>query len=134
MKPTNTTELRPISEVKIVPGRKKGVTGYKFIGRGTGLGNPFAVSETRCAEEAVILFSVWAREGGESIVRRAIADLVYEDTGKTVLRKYPDGVLCIACPCNGAFKHSACHATIVKELIEQEITVATHRIEGLGMV
>lgn len=105
--------MRPTS-VEIVAARRAGVTGYASVGRGTALGNPYKAlatsghySQTRVVELFSELF---------------LSSPVRQDAALALLsREWPDGVVRIACPCNGALKGEPCHASVIKEFLEGEI-------------
>ena len=101
------------TRVEIVQARQKGITGYASLARGTGLGNPYS-----------------AKDGGNTDVVESFRVLFYEplagrklrDAALSLLeRDWPDGVVRIACPCNGTFKGQPCHASIIKKFIERNI-------------
>ena len=99
--------------VEIVKARTKGITGYASLARGTGLGNPF---------------KIW-KQGGVTDVVESYGVLFYGNLGadlrnhtkKLLERDWPDGVVRVACPCNGTFKGQPCHASVIKEYLERII-------------
>jgi hypothetical protein len=103
--------------VEIVPCRTKGVTGYANVGRSTGLGNPYGVSSAVSAEEAVRRYRErFYREGS------MIALSLQNHAKKLLARDWPNGVVRIACPCNGVFKGQPCHATVIKKYLEAQLS------------
>jgi hypothetical protein len=103
--------------VEIVAARRKGITGYANVGRGTALGNPFKIDrgDPNGATDAVDCFRRWFHSWLQADMRR--------DALALLSREWPEGVVRIACPCNGALKGEACHATVVKEFLEGEIAL-----------
>lgn len=102
--------MRPIimgpQSVEIVKCRTKGVTGYANVGRGSRLGNPYVYPMD--TSRAVYEFSREVMSWGD-------------DASDLLSRDWPDGIVKIACPCNGVFKGQPCHATVIKEYLEAEI-------------
>jgi hypothetical protein len=112
--------------VEIVPCRTKGITGYANVGRGSYLGNPYRVGR---------YFEVYRGVNGEKFdevkdAKHAVqlyTILFYSCTGrqhearKLLLRDWPDGVVRIACPCNGVFKGQPCHATVIRDYLMAQI-------------
>jgi hypothetical protein len=47
------------------------------------------------------------------------------DARKLLSRDWPDGVVRLGCPCNGHEKGQPCHATVIKEFLEAEISAGT---------
>lgn len=101
--------------VEIVASRRKGITGYASVGRGTLLGNPYKALATNghyTQSRVVELF----RE-------LFLSSPVRQDAALELLaRDWPEGVVRIACPCNGALRGEPCHASVIKEFLEAEIT------------
>ena len=103
--------MKPI-KVEIVPARRRGVTGYANVGRGTALGNPFSpeIGDGNIAL-CVVKYELAFYKGR---VRR-------ESSLKLLDRDWPDGIVRLGCPCNGHEKGQPCHATVIKEFLEAEI-------------
>lgn len=99
------------TRVEIVPARRKGITGYADVGRGTLLGNPFVKDVHGDAAECVRLFRCAVNN------QRSYRHFI----NKLLERDWPGGVVRIACPCNGYEKGQPCHATVIKEFLESEI-------------
>lgn len=114
------------TSVEIVASRHKGVTGYAGIGRSTFLGNPYAVGqryETYRGAQGVRWGKVRDAAHAVELYRLLFSGCTgrQSEARKLLTRDWPDGVVRIACPCNGALKGEACHATVVKEFLEREI-------------
>jgi hypothetical protein len=93
--------------VEIVPARRKGVTGYVSVGRGSRWGNPYVVGVHGDAGECVREFAECLRLLNEVDAPRM------RDAGIAALaRRATDGLLRIACPCNGLFADppAPCHS------------------------
>jgi hypothetical protein len=103
------------TRVEIVPARRAGVTGYANVGRGTFLGNPYQVHDACTPAQAVELY----RQLFHSCTGRQ------HDARKLLSRDWPDGVVRLGCPCNGHEKGQPCHATVIKEFLEAEISAGT---------
>ena len=100
------------TRVKIVPARRKGITGYASVGRGTLLGNPYK-ADVYTGNQAIPVLQY-------AELFRTVRD--YRIAAAALLdRDWPDGVVRIACPCNGVEKGQPCHATVIKEFLESEI-------------
>lgn len=111
--------------VEIVRARRKGITGYVNVGRGTLLGNPFKTlangghySQIRTVE---LFRELFYSQNPCDPARGAAINLLSRD--------YPDGVIRIGCPCNGAIKRQPCHATVIKEFLEGEIALRWEEVE-----
>lgn len=109
------------TSVEIVASRHKGVTGYAGIGRSTFLGNPYAVGqryETYRGAQGVRFGKV--RDAAHAVELYRL--LFSSCTARQLLsREWPEGVVRLACPCNGALKGVPCHASVIKEFLEAEI-------------
>lgn len=126
------------TRVEIVRARHKGVTGYASLARGTGLGNPYQAGVGGCTDPVESYRRLfYDAELGCDLRRAALALLD---------REWEDGVVRIACPCNGEFHDKkdqlscpgrtvlgpggkpiwqrvpVCHASIVKKFLERAIT------------
>ena len=100
------------TRVEIVPARRKGITGYANVGRGTLLGNPYK-ADVYTGNQAIPVLQY-------AELFRAVRD--YRIAALRLLeREWPGGVVRIACPCNGYEKGQPCHATVIKEFLESEI-------------
>ena len=97
--------------VEIVPARRRGVTGYANVGRGTYLGNPYQVHMAASPAQVTELY----RNLFNSCTGRKHEAL------KLLDRDWPDGIVRLGCPCNGVEKGQPCHATVIKEFLEAEI-------------
>jgi hypothetical protein len=101
----------PISSVEIVPARRRGVTGYANIGRGSLLGNPFVVGEPLSVADCVTAYRMLL----------SLSPELQAEAKKLLDRDWPGGIVRIGCPCNGAEKGQPCHATVIKQYLEAEI-------------
>ncbi len=113
-KPTRV-EIKP-TRVEIVQARSAGVKGYASVARGTGLGNPYKAIEGTAistAEEAVKSYG--------RLFRGELGGEIREIALRLLERDWPEGVVLIGCPCNGAFKGLPCHATVIKHFLETQI-------------
>lgn len=104
------------TRVEIVPARRKGITGYANVGRGSLLGNPFVVGKPLCAKDAVTAYRLYFSLSDSPNLKRHALSLLERD--------WPGGVVRIGCPCNGHEKGLPCHATVIKEFLEARIQEA----------
>ena len=100
------------THVEIVRARTVGVTAYANVGRGTFFGNPHKSNGTKphAAVVTALYLGHFATLDGRERQLKAILD-----------RHWPDGVVRIACPCNGVFKGWACHATVIADALREMI-------------
>jgi hypothetical protein len=117
----------PISSVEIVPARRRGVTGYANVGRGSLLGNPYRVGglvEYFCDDE--LINSLYVKDATHAVTLYRERFFWYRSPEQKYAialldRDWPDGIVRLGCPCNGAEKGQPCHATVIKAYLEAEI-------------
>jgi hypothetical protein len=100
----------PPVKVEIVPARTKGIVGYASVGRGTIFGNPYTGNDLTLV---VNRYLNWFYFHGEI---QAAAEALLD-------RDWQDGIVRIACPCNGTFKSKPCHASVIKTFLERQINL-----------
>lgn len=85
-----------------------------YVGRGSALGNPFPITETRKRDEVIKDFEGWLKEqiqaNDPAVLKmlNAIADKVLDGTNK------PVGLICFCAP-------KRCHAEFIRKVINTAI-------------
>lgn len=102
------------SKIEVVPARTKGVTGYINLGRPSLLGNPykkgrFGIDTTH---KAVEMFRTHLYSSSGVAMRERAQSILKSETASG------NGVIKLACPCNGVLRNTPCHAFVIKEYLD----------------